>query len=106
MKYYVDRNPIGNDIVGLFIHKQYDGQERLDETHPDIVVYYNTKNNIIDIANKVDKLKSATVDQFKFIIEMFEVGKANGLWVNQDFDPALLAKGQEWKQLINDIEGI
>jgi len=103
MEYYVKRDG-SNNVVALFKREQTPGQERLDETHPDVLAYL-----AIDIAEngKIDKinlLKAAIVDQFKFIIEIFEVGKAKGLWVNADFDPVLLQKGAEWKQLINDIE--
>lgn len=103
LKYYIDRDA-GNNVVGLFKRPQYEGQERLDSNHPDVLAYFAAEDaNEINV-NKLNILKEATIDQFKFIIALFEVGKANGIWVNSDFEQALLQKGAEWKQLIQDLE--
>ena len=103
MDFYVDRD-VSNVITGLYRLEQYPGQERLPDTDPEVIAYFTAKDLDRAKADKIALLKEATIDQFKFLLELFRVGKANGLWANADFDPELLAKGQEWIQLINDIE--
>lgn len=53
---------------------------------------------------RTDNLKAALVNQFKMILELFQVGRDKGLWVVADFDPALVTLAQEWKDLIDDYE--
>lgn len=53
---------------------------------------------------RIQNLKSALVNQFKMILELFQVGRDKGLWVVADFDPALVTLAQEWKDLIDDYE--
>lgn len=49
-------------------------------------------------------LKSALINQFKMILELFQVGRDKGLWVTADFDADLVTLAQEWNQLIQDYE--
>lgn len=55
-------------------------------------------------AERLQNLKSALINQFKMILELFQVGRDKGLWVVADFDPALVTLAQEWKDLIDDYE--
>lgn len=55
-------------------------------------------------AARIANLKSALINQFKMILELFQVGRDKGLWVVADFDPALVTLAQEWKDLIDDYE--
>lgn len=54
--------------------------------------------------NRLETLKAATIDQFKMLLALFQVGKTNGVWVNNDFDANLRAKAAAWLQLIADYE--
>lgn len=49
-------------------------------------------------------LSEALKDEFKFIIALFEVGKAKTLWTDDDFDADLREKLDQWKQTISDYE--
>jgi hypothetical protein len=42
-------------------------------------------------------LTKANVWQFRMLLELFEVGKTKGLWVNTDFDATLRQKAADWK---------
>lgn len=53
---------------------------------------------------RIANLKGALINQFKMILELFQVGRDKGLWVVADFDPALVTLAQEWKDLIDDYE--
>lgn len=53
---------------------------------------------------RIDNLKAALINQFKMILELFQVGRDKGLWVVADFDPALVTLAQEWKDLIDNYE--
>lgn len=53
---------------------------------------------------RIDNLKAALINQFKMILELYQVGRDKGLWVVADFDPALVTLAQEWKDLIDDYE--
>ena len=53
---------------------------------------------------RIQNLKGALVNQFKMILELFQVGRDKGLWVVADFDPALVTIAQQWIDLIADYE--
>lgn len=53
---------------------------------------------------RILNLKSALINQFKMILELFQVGRDKGLWVTADFDADLVTLAQEWNQLIQDYE--
>jgi hypothetical protein len=53
---------------------------------------------------RIGSLKDALIWQFKMILELFQVGKDKGLWVNTDFDSEVRAKAAEWIQTIADYE--
>lgn len=54
--------------------------------------------------DRLGTLRQATIDQFKMILAIFQVGKDKGVWVNADFDVELRQKAADWIQLINDYE--
>jgi hypothetical protein len=49
-------------------------------------------------------LKKALIWQFRMLLEMFNVGKAKGLWVNTDFDATIRAKAASWKTKVDRLE--
>jgi hypothetical protein len=49
-------------------------------------------------------LSEALKDEFKMILELFEVGKSKGIWTNSDFPQAMRDKAVLWKQTIDDYE--
>ena len=80
--------------------------EKLAHDHPDLLAYRAAQDDraakIATFGEKQDALLSMIVDNFDFILEIFQVGKDKGLWVNSDFDPVLVAKGQDMKQAVNE----
>lgn len=48
-------------------------------------------------------LKRALVWQFRMILELFEVGKAKGIWINTDFDATIRAKAADWKTKLDRL---
>jgi hypothetical protein len=55
-------------------------------------------------ADRLASLKNALVWQFKMILEIFNVGKTKGLWINTDFAADIRAKAAEWIQTIEDYD--
>jgi hypothetical protein len=55
-------------------------------------------------AGRRQQLRNALIDQFKMILALFQVGKAKGIWVNDDFDADLRAKAAQWIAIIADYE--
>jgi hypothetical protein len=50
-----------------------------------------------EIVSLKQDLTKANVWQFRMLLELFEVGKTKGLWVNTDFDATLRQKAADWK---------
>jgi hypothetical protein len=48
-------------------------------------------------------LREVVAWQFRMILELFEVGRANGMWINTDFSEEIRAKAIEWKQKLNRL---
>ncbi|GAG89151.1 unnamed protein product, partial [marine sediment metagenome] len=59
------------------------------------------KEQITDLKTQ---LRSHDIWLFRFILELFQIGKDKGLWVNADASPDLLAKGAAWKQKLDDLD--
>ena len=61
----------------------------------------------IAISNEIGELrgdlKKVIASQFEMMLAMFEVGKANGAWVNTDFDQALRQKAATWKTKLDRL---
>lgn len=53
---------------------------------------------------RISNLKNALIWQFKMILNLFQVGRDNGVWVVADFDPEVVTKAQEWIALINEYD--
>jgi hypothetical protein len=55
-------------------------------------------------AGRVMTLKSAVIEEFRMILNIFQVGRDKGLWTVADFDPDVVAKATAWKQLIDEYD--
>lgn len=53
---------------------------------------------------RLEKLSSAMIDEFKMILALFQVGKEKGIWQNSDFPAELRTKAANWIQTIADYE--
>ena len=54
--------------------------------------------------NRIKILKNALVNQFKMILDIFQVGRDKGVWTVSDFDPSLVTVAQQWITLIDEYE--
>lgn len=105
MDFYVDRD-VGNDVVALYRNEQYPSQEKLTDTHADVVAFLDGINLETLKEDKLGKIERRLIDLFNFIDELFVVGKQKGLWVNSDFTPEILQRGQAWRQEIDEYEAL
>ena len=58
------------------------------------------------LSAQLSSLKSHDTGLFKMLWEMFEVGRAKGLWATADFPVDLVAMAQDWKTKLDEIEAI
>lgn len=80
------------------------GIEEVDEPTPVIPPEEQARRDkAVRQANRITTLREALIDQMEMIIELFKVGRTNGVWVKADFPNRLTSKAAEWQTLIDDF---
>jgi hypothetical protein len=94
-------------IIRIAAEAQY-GADYTYDAQSDSFIITPEQQAIIDKrerqSQRLGTLGLAIKDEFKLIIALFEVGKAQGVWTNADFDEEIRTKAAEWKQIIEDYE--
>lgn len=106
---YITRDQ-DNNIVGIYKRQQEQGQEYITDDNVEYVQFLADKEATETLLEEKDglvrDLRQALKWQFKMILELFEVGKTNGVWVNTDFDADIRAKAADWKTKIARLDEI
>lgn len=94
-------------MIRIAAEAQYGEDYSYNETE-DAFEITETQQLVIDKrkrqADRLQILSEALKDEFKMILELFEVGKSKGIWTNSDFPQAMRDKAVLWKQTIDDYE--
>ena len=80
-------------------HTTHDGTNWIED-----VALKEATENSQEIESLKGDLRKALAWQFKMILELFEVGRENGVWVNADFSDEIKAKAVEWKTKLSRLD--